>query len=314
MARQSNPSRTSVILGLLIGVFAASTAAVFIRFAQAGGAPSLVIASARLTLASLILAPFTLARYRNELRELNGKSWLLAGLSGVFLALHFVSWITSLEYTSVASSVVFVSTTPLWVALTAPLLLHEHLGRIAIIGLVLALIGGIFISLSDTCTWQNGILHCSTFKEIFTEKAFRGDILAMGGAWMAAGYLIVGRKLRVSLSLLPYIFIVYGMAALVLIVITLSLGKSPLGLPPLVYLWFILLAVIPQLIGHSIFNWSLKYLPASFISVSLLGEPIGSAIFAFFIFQEIPGWVKIGGALLLLAGIYLVGKSEIKQA
>jgi drug/metabolite transporter (DMT)-like permease len=126
---------------------------------------------------------------------------------------------------------------------------------------------------------------------------------------MAAGYMLVGRKLRARMSLLPYIFVVYGMAAAVLVLFMFALGSSPLGLPPLAYLWFVLLALVPQLLGHSTFNWALKYLPASFVSVTLLGEPVGTIILAYLVFAETPGWIKLGGAGLILAGIWL-GSSQ----
>jgi drug/metabolite transporter (DMT)-like permease len=127
---------------------------------------------------------------------------------------------------------------------------------------------------------------------------------------MAAGYMLVGRKLRTNMELVPYIFVVYTVAALVLIAIMFGMGASPLHLPPLAYLWFALLALVPQLFGHSIFNWALKYLPASFVSVTLLGEPVGSTLLALFIFQEQPGWIKVGGALLILVGIWLAARGE----
>jgi drug/metabolite transporter (DMT)-like permease len=164
---------------------------------------------------------------------------------------------------------------------------------------------------SDVCSLEAGKVLCPPAEEFFSGRAFLGDFLALFGGWMAAGYLLVGRKLRSTLPLLPYIFIVYGMAALVLILIMLLMGESPLGLPPPAYLWFLLLALIPQLLGHSIFNWALKYLPASFVSITLLGEPIGSTVLAFFLFQETPGWFKVGGAIMLLAGIWLAGKGKV---
>jgi drug/metabolite transporter (DMT)-like permease len=306
------PRRSTLTMGLLAGIAAASTAAIFIRFAQSEGAPSIVIAAARLTIASLILAPIALTRYLSDLRRLDRQELVLALLSGLFLALHFATWITSLEYTTVASSVVLVSTTPLWVALLAPLVLHERVGTAAVVGLSLALTGGVIVGLSDVCTWQTGALSCPSLRTFFGGTAFLGDFLALAGAWMAAGYLLVGRKLRAKLGLVPYIFVVYGMAAVVLMVLMLGMGESPIGLPPLAYLWFALLALVPQLFGHSTFNWVLKYLPASFVSVALLGEPVGSTILAYFIFQELPGWVKIGGALLIMTGIWLSGRDAKK--
>ncbi len=312
MSASPTPRRSTLTLGLLAGISAASTAAIFIRFAQHAGAPSIVIAAARLTIATLILAPFALTRYWSNLCRLSRREWILTLLSGLFLALHFASWITSLEHTTVASSVVLVSTTPLWVALLAPLVLRERVGTAAVVGLILALAGGVVVGLSDACTWQAGALSCPPLQTFFSGSTFLGDFLALAGAWMAAGYMLMGRKVRAKLELIPYIFVVYGMAALVLILIMLGFGESPLGLPPLAYLWFVLLALVPQLFGHSTFNWALKYLPASFVSVTLLGEPVGSTILAYFIFQEQPGWVKIGGAVLILAGIWLAARGKKK--
>jgi drug/metabolite transporter (DMT)-like permease len=305
-----SPRLSTILLSLLAGILAVSTASIFIKLAQNEGAPSIVIAAARLAIAALLLAPLAFARYRSELKALTRKEWALALLSGLFLAVHFASWITSLQYTSVASSVVLVTTTPLWVALASPLVLHEKTGIYTYIGMALALAGGIIVGVSDGCAWQNGRLLCPPLRTFFGGTAFLGDFLALAGAWMAAGYLLVGRKLRAKMDLVPYIFVVYSMSAVVLIVIMLLLRQSPFGFPPLVYLWFILLAVIPQLFGHSVFNWALKYVPTSFVSITLLGEPVGSTILAYFIFLEQPGWVKIGGAILILAGIWLAAKNK----
>ena len=304
------PRRSLLIASLLVAIAAVSSAAIFIRLAQGQGALSIVIAAARLVIASLILAPLALTRYRPELKSLSRREWGLAMLSGFFLALHFATWITSLQYTSVASSVVLVTTTPLWVALLSPLVLHERVSVPALIGLLLALGGGIVVALSDSCTWQAGVLACPSFQTFIAGKFFLGNFLALFGAWMAAGYMLVGRKLRVKMELIPYIFVVYGMAALVLVVIMLGMHANPLGLPTMAYLWLLLLALVPQLFGHSIFNWALKYVPASFVSVTLLGEPIGSTILAFIIFQETPGAFKIAGAVLILIGIWLAARGQ----
>lgn len=289
-------------LAIAGGVLAVSTAAIFIRYAQQE-VPSLVIAAARLTLASLVLAPIALARHHAELSSLPRRELGLGLLSGFFLALHFATWISSLEFTSVASSVVLVSTTPLWVAILAPLVLRESISRATVFGLSLALIGGTVVGLSKTCQVQSGIV-CPPFSEFFKGQALWGNFLALCGAWMGAGYLLIGRRLRAKTSLIPYIFIVYGMAALVLIVIMLAAGYSPFGYPPINYLWMLLLALVPQLLGHSTFNWALRYLPASFVAVTLLGEPIGSTVLAFFILSEAPSALEIIGGILILAGIY----------
>ena len=130
---------------------------------------------------------------------------------------------------------------------------------------------------------------------------------------MAAGYMLVGRKLRTQMDLVPYIFVVYGISAILLIAFMFGLGQSPLGFSPITYLWLVLLALVPQLIGHSIFNWSLKYIPASLVSVTLLGEPVGSTILAYFLLQQQPGLVKIGGAVLILIGIWLAASAGAGQ-
>ncbi len=126
-----------------------------------------------------------------------------------------------------------VSTTPLWVAILAPLVLHERIGLAAGMGLILALAGGTVVGLSDTCSWQSGALSCPPLQSFFAGKAALGDFLSLIGAWMAAGYILAGRKLRAKMELIPYIFIVYGMASIVLIGIMLGLGESPVGLPPI---------------------------------------------------------------------------------
>jgi drug/metabolite transporter (DMT)-like permease len=304
----THPKPAFLYLAIAGGILAVSTAAIFIRYAQQD-APSLVIAAIRLSLASIILAPIAWFRHRDELRTLTRSALGLGLLSGFFLALHFATWISSLEFTSVASSVVLVSTTPLWVAILSPLFLRESPSRATMIGLGLALLGGTVVGLSEACQWENG-LTCPPLSEFTRGEAFLGNFLALCGAWMGAGYLLIGRRLREKMSLIPYIFVVYGMAAIVLVVIMLGFGQTPFGYPPLVYLWLLLLALVPQLLGHSTFNWALRYLPASFVAVTLLGEPIGSTILAFIILSESPSALEIGGGLLILAGIYVASRVE----
>ena len=297
---------------ILIAILAVSTASIFIRFAQRE-APSLVIAALRLTFASLILAPVAIGRYRDELSKLTQGDLLLGLLSGIFLAIHFATWITSLEYTSVASSVVLVSTGPLWVALLSPIFLKEPLTRPVVLGMLLALLGGTIIGLSDSCQMNlSGTtrLTCPPLSQFVQGKTFLGNFLALAGAWTVAGYLMIGRKLRVGMSLIPYIFVVYGIASVILLAIMFVAGQHPTGHSPIFYLWILLLALVPQLIGHSTYNWALRYLPAALVSVTTLGEPIGSAILAYFILLETPTPLTILGGVLILAGIYLASRTK----
>ena len=296
------------ILGVGFAILAVSTASIFIRFAQPY-VPALVIAAWRLVLATLLLAPLAFIRHRSELRSLSRSDLGLALLSGLFLALHFATWITSFEYTTVASSVVLVSTVPLWVALLSPFTLKEPLTGVVVMGIIFTLVGSAIVGLSDACLWSFTGLTCPPLADFVHGKAFVGDILALTGGIMAAGYLLVGRRLRSQFSLVPYVFVVYGMAGAVLLVATLGTGERLAGFPPQAYLWLILLALVPQLIGHSTFNWALRYLSAAYVSITLLGEPIGSTILAYFLLKETPSTLKLFGAILILAGIYLASRS-----
>jgi drug/metabolite transporter (DMT)-like permease len=310
--KQTNRVPVLLPFAILTAILAISTASIFIRFAQADGMPSIVIATLRLTFASLLLMPAALTIYRDEIKRFTRAEILYGALSGFFLAVHFATWIASLEYTSVASSAVFVSTGPLWVALFSPMVLNEKLGRIAMIGLILSLAGGTVIGFSDACSWDQGI-SCPDLADIMQGRTMWGNFLALLGAWAMTGYLIIGRKIRAHISLVPYIFLVYGMAAIALIIFMLASRNSPLGYEPETYGWILLLAVVPQLIGHSIFNWALKHMPATFVAVNTLGEPVGSAILAVFILNEYPSYMVLLGGILILAGIVLVSNQQNKS-
>lgn len=300
------------LLVLLLGILAVSTGSIFVRFAQED-VPSLVIAAWRLSLATLVLAPYAYRHNRQELAGMQRGELGLAMLSGTFLALHFATWITSLEYTSVASSVVLVTTTPLWVALLSPFTLKEPITRLVWVGMFFAVLGGVLVGISDTCGFSGAQLVCPPFNDFIRGKAFIGDILALIGAVMAAGYVIIGRRLRGKVSLVGYITLVYGMAAIVLIAIMLAAGQPAFGYPKEAYVWLILLALIPQLLGHTSFNWALRYLSAAYVAITLLGEPIGSTLLAYFLLEETPSALKIFGAILILFGIYIASQSEIRK-
>jgi len=288
-------ARAVQLLVLLAGILAVSTASIFIRYAQPT-APSLTIAAGRLAFATLALAPLALTRHRAALARLNARELRLAALAGLFLAAHFALWIASLEHTTVASSVVLVTTTPLWVGLLSPLFLREPLTRRLALGIALALTGGVIVGLGVA-----GGTHAAV--RAVPGGALLGDLMALSGAWMMAGYLMVGRRLRAGLTLVPYIFVVYGMAAVLLTVAMAATSRSLFSLAPVTYLWLVLLALVPQLLGHSSFNWALRYLPASFVAIALLGEPVGSSALAFGLLHEVPTPLEIGGAALILAGI-----------
>ena len=282
-----NPS-----LALISGVLAVSTGAIFAKLAEA---PALVIAAYRVGLASLILAPIAWWQARDELLGLEKKDCLLALLSGFFLALHFSTWISSLSYTSVANSVVLVNTNPLWVGVLTPVISKDRLTLMTKIGIVISVIGGVIIGAGDFATGG---------------QALWGDFLALLGSICAAIYLLLGRNLRRKLSLLAYVIICYGSAAIILWVLVIALGLQVVGFSSGTYAAFAGMALISQIIGHTSYNWALKWFSASLIAVSLLGEPIGATILAYIIFAETLTWTKLVGGSLILAAIYLAARGE----
>ncbi len=303
---------TSPYLGLLLGIAAVSTASLLIRLAQVE-APSFVIAAGRLTIASLIIGIFAWSKLRIELPTQSRKTIILLILAGFFLGFHFATWITSLEYTTVASSVVIVTTAPLWVAIFSPLILKEKITSWIVIGLIVSLAGSVIVGLNSACSLTSGHMVCQTLFAITSGRMFIGNMLALLGAFLSAGYLIVGRSTRNSLSLSSYTFVVYSVAAIVLIFLVIITRQKITGFSSMTYLYIIALAVIPQLIGHSSFNWTLKYLSAAVVSIALLGEPIGTVILSFLFLKESPTVLEIVGGLLILCGIIISSKSRSNQ-
>lgn len=308
MDSYTEPRRFSPMLILFCGILVASTASIMIRIAQRE-ASSLVIAAYRLSIATLILLPFLLRRRANPVR-LNHRQIGLIILSGVFLALHFATWISSLEYTSVASSAVLVSTIPLWVAVLSPVFLKENLARTAVIGMVVALFGGVLVGISEACFPQGFRIVCPFAHEFFQGKAVLGNLLALAGALAGSAYLLVGRWLRSTLPLIVYITSVYGVAAICLSITAFVSGQPVSGFSWAAYLAFLGLAVGPQLLGHTSINFGLRHLSAAFVSVALLGEPIGSTFLAILILKETPSVFEVVGGIIILVGIYLASREK----
>jgi drug/metabolite transporter (DMT)-like permease len=289
-------SRVRLLLSLAVGVVAVSFAAILIRFAQAAGMPTLPIAAWRLVFASAILLPYAWFTRRSEMRRLTRREWILLGLSGVFLGLHFATWIGSLGLTSVASSVVLASMGPAFVSLGSWLFLRERPGFLLALGIVLAAAGSILISWGDLGKGQDQLL---------------GDLLALTGAIMVAGYLMLGRRVRGQLSLATYIALVYGVGMLTLLAIVLVSGQPMVGYSPAAYAWVLALALGPQIVGHSTLNWALRYLSATFVAIIVLTEPIGSGILAYLLLGEVVTWSTGLGAVLVLVGIYIASRAEL---
>lgn len=287
--------RLSPYLGLAFGVACTAGAAILIRLTDA---PSLVIAAYRLTMASVLLLPVALLRSGEERRRLTGRDWRWMAASGGLLAVHFASWISSLAYTSVASSVVLVTTYPLFVGLGAHWLMRERLSSGMLGGILVAVIGGGIIGYGDFSSGRDALF---------------GDALAVVGAFSGGGYFMIGRHLRSRLSLMTYIAVVYSTAAVILAVIALGAGYPVTGYSRMTYMLLLALAVGPQLLGHSSLNWALKYLSAAFVSVSALGEPVGATVLAAVVLGEPVSPLKLAGGVFILTGIYLTLREETKN-
>jgi len=187
------------------------------------------------------------------------------------------------------------------VALLSPLFLRERQPARVWLGLVVALAGGVLVGVNEACAWGSTGLSCPDLSSFYAGKAFFGNLLALTGAVMAAGYMIVGRKLRPTLSLVSYIGTVYPVAALVLDAMALASGERLGGFSLITLLCFLALALIPQLLGHTSYNYALGYLPAAYVSVATLAEPIGATILAAFILREVPTVLEwVGGAIILI--------------
>ena len=284
---------------LCVGIVAISFAAIFIRFCD--DVPTIMIATYRLGIASCILLGVSLARgvsFRISVRNL-----LLSMAGGVFLGLHFITWIASLKYTSVASSVVLVTTNPIFVGIFSWLILREKQHGEIIVGTILCLIGSVVIAAGDSG------LHALV---PVNSMALTGDILALVGAVMASAYLVTGSRVQERLDILTYITIVYTTSALFLVLIALATGVSFTGYRSSSYLYLVLLAVVPQLVGHTAINWALRHLRAGMVAISILGEAIGATILAYLFFSETISVAQIAGMVLIFAAIVIASRKGRK--
>jgi drug/metabolite transporter (DMT)-like permease len=277
--------RSSAHLVLFIGVAAVSSAAILIREADA---PALVIASYRLGLAALPTGALVLATGRRE--EYRDGLWPWPILAGAFLAAHFGFWIASLQQTSVITSVVLVTTNPLFVGLASPFVLREKVSAATWAGIGIATVGAGLMAAEDLGEGLGTLV---------------GDLYALLGAVFGAGYLMIGRRVRPQMSLVGYVGVVYPAAALLLVASVLVAQEPFTGYSTKTFLMLGLLALVPQLIGHSAISWSLAYVPAALVAVAILGEAVGATILAAIVLQETPSGLEMAGALLVLTAVYV---------
>ncbi len=278
-------------LSIPVAMISVSFAAIFVRLSVSG---PLSIAMYRMLFATMLLAPVFITR-RDEILSLDRKQSMILISTGFFLALHFAAWITSLSYTSVVSSVVLVSSHPLIVTWISSKYLGEKSSREAYYAIFLALGGIIIMAFSNYQAQGWSIL---------------GDILAIIGMLAFAGYIIRGRQMRKNISTVVYSTVVYGTASIFLFLIMLPFTSPFTVYPRREYLLFFLLALIPTIFGHTLYNWALKFVRARNVSTSLLAEPVGASLLALVILYEVPPLLTVLGASVTLAGVYWCSKSK----
>lgn len=285
------PSYTGWVL--IAAVAAVSLAPIFVRLADA---PGVVVAALRMLIAAAVVAPLTIRGLRRT--PLDRRTLGLTALAGALLAIHFATWITSLTYTTVAASVTIVTTVPLWMALFGWIFLRIAPSLTTLLGILVAVAGGATIAFGDA---GGGTASAPLL----------GDALALIGAVSVTGYLMLGRAVqRTGIGLNAYVGAAYGVAAILLLPIPAAFGLPYGGYPVETYAWIALLALVPQLVGHTGINFAMKHMDPTFVSTTLLLEPIGAALLALTLFGEMPSGLTIVGACVLLAGIAMTVRAR----
>lgn len=283
-----------VIAIVFLGVVAISTGSIFVRLAiDAAGVRgvgfSLLISASRLSIAALLLTP-TWGRVSWRTYKLEGIFYAIA--AGICLASHFAVWITSLSYTSIAASTTIVTTSSIWVAVLSWLWWRERPGKATILGMMIALSGGMIIGLADAKL------------PTVASNPIAGNILALIGAITAALYLMLGREAQQrGLSLSAYIAIAYTIGAMILLPLPLLWGVKYTGHSATVYFYLILMGLVPQLIGHTSFNWAVNRTSPTLVTLAILLEPVGASFLGYLLFGEVPSTQLILGAIVILTGV-----------
>lgn len=286
------------IIMIIIGVIGISLSSIFVRYSAA---PSSVTAMYRLLWTVVLMTPVVLFKkdVRRELFSAGVRTWLLSALSGVFLAIHFVLWFESLNHTSVASSTTIVCTEVIWVIIGFCIFMKGRLSGKAIFAVAVTIIGSAVIAFADGSAG---------------EAHLYGDILSLVAAIAVGIYTLIGRAVRKNTSTSVYTYIVYLSCAAVLTVTSLIGGHrfvADFEISALIV--GLLLAVFSTILGHSIFSWCLKFFSPAFISTSKLCEPVVAAVFAIFLFGEVPSLLQIFGALLILGGVFYYSMLASKE-
>jgi len=287
----SQPTSTAtVITAMGFAVLALAFSSIFISKLERSAVPPLVIAFYRMAISTALLAPASIGLKSREIAALARKDLALLLLGGFFLAVHFGAWITSLKYIPISTSVVLVNSHPLFVVFASYLFLGEKPHRRNLAGTAVGLLGMVVIAhdaLGDV------------------QLALKGDALAILGALAVVGYFIVGRKARARISLLGYVTPLYAVCAVLLLLWVLAAGEPLYPYSGTQWAYFGALAVVPTILGHTVFNWAIKHVRPSAISLAFLGEPVAASVLAFIFFAQRPPLATLVGGALVLAGVYL---------
>ena len=288
LAQMSENSKA--YLAVATAMVSISFASIFIKWSESS---PFIIAAYRLSLTCLVLLPVLVwTGGLKEMRSFTRKELLLVGLSGIVLAFHFGLWIVSLTLTLVSTSVILVTSHPIFVAAVSHFILREEVKRVAAVGIVIAFSGVAIIAISDYGVGEDTLI---------------GDAFAFLGGICAGIYFLSGRVARRTVGVLPYSFSVYGISAFILFLSAAVAGDVLVVGDGRELTLFLLMALIPTVLGHTMFNYALRKVPAYIVSTSVLGEPVGASLLAYLLIPgEVPGvWIILGGALVV-GGLYVV--------
>lgn len=281
----------SPIIPLLVGMIAISFSPIFVRYSDA---PASIQGMYRMLFTVILMLPFG-TKHLPAIRSISRKDWLLLSLAGFFLALHFLLWMESISYTSIASSTIILALEPVFVMIGAYFVFKDRTGKFAIIGLVLALIGAFCVGSGDIG---------------MSKSAFIGDVLSFLGTLAVAVNMLIAKQILSRIPSYLYSLIVFAITFICFAVYNLCTGVAYTGYAGNEWLLFLLLAIVPTVFGHMIFNWLLQYVKPTTISMSVLAEPVGASILGMIIFSEMISAFQLVGGVIIMAGLLLYLKSE----
>jgi len=280
---------------ILVGTLFTSLSSIIIRFSAA---PALVISAYRMLFTCLMLLLPVIINNRKEFSSIKRNDFILCILSGIFLALHYASWISSIHMTTIANSTVLVACSPIFVALANYFIIKEKYTFKMIASIVLSLTGTLIIAMGSSGGAGSSMMI--------------GNALAFSGAIFVAGYLVIGGIVRKNMGAGVYVFIVYSVSAITLFLMCFVSNTPVYPYPAKEFLLFIALAFFCSILGHTVYNYLVKYVSSTLISISTLSEPIFASFMAMFFFKEIPSIYTLAGGMIIIIGIfyYLVAQNK----